>query len=79
MDIQKIIKEAIDKLEGNEALIKAFMDNPVKTLEKLLGVNLPDDKIQPVIDGIKAKLKLNDAVDTAKSIFGAVQGLLGKK
>lgn len=79
MDIQKIIKEAIDKLEGNEALIKAFMDNPVKTLEKLLGVDLPDDKIQPVIDGIKAKLKLNDAVDTAKSIFGAVQGLLGKK
>ena len=79
MDIQKIIKEAIDKLEGNEALIKAFMDNPVKTLEKLLGVNLPDDKIQPVIDGIKAKLNLDDAVDTAKSIFGAVQGLLGKK
>ena len=79
MDLQKIIKDVLAQLEGNDALIKEFLADPVKTLEKKLGVDLPDDKLQPVIDGIQAKLKLDEAADTAKNILGAVQGLFGKK
>lgn len=78
MDLQKIIKDALDQLEGNDDLIKAFLADPVKTLEKKLGIDLPDDKIQPVIDGIKAKLKMDDAAEKAKGLLGAVKGLFGK-
>ena len=79
MDLQNIIRDVLNQLENNEELVKAFLADPVKTLEKKLGVDLPDDKLQPVIDGVKAKLKLDDTIDTAKNIFGAVQGLFGNK
>lgn len=78
MDIQKIITDVLAKLEGDDNLIEKFTANPVKTLEGLLNVDLPDDQINAVIDAIKAKLQLNDAADTAKNIFGAVKGLFGK-
>ena len=60
MDISKLIGEAVKKLESNPALLKQFQTQPVKALESILGVDLPDDKIQPLIDGIKVKLASRD-------------------
>lgn len=75
MDIQKIITEAVKKLTENEDLLKAFMDNPTKTLESKLGIDLPEDQIDPVIAGIKAKIKADDVIAAASKIAG----LFGKK
>ena len=79
MDIQKIINEAIAKLKSDDKLLNKFKTNPVKVLEDLVGVDLPDDKINAVIDGIKAKLNLDDLADKAGDIMGALGGLFGKK
>lgn len=78
MDIQKIITDVLAKLEGDDNLIAKFTADPVKTLEGLLNVDLPDDQINAVIDAIKAKLNLNDTAKKAKGILGAVKSLLGK-
>ncbi|MBP3428324.1 MAG: hypothetical protein J6M47_08705 [Clostridia bacterium] len=74
MDIQKIITDAVKKLSENEDLCRAFMKNPVEVLEKKLGIDLPEDQINPVIDAIKAKIKVDDALEFA----GKLKGLLGK-
>lgn len=79
MDIQKIINDAIAKLKADDNLLENFKKNPTKVLEKLVGVDLPDDKIDPVIEGIMAKLKLDDLADKAEGIMGALGGLFGKK
>ena len=79
MDIQKIINDAIAKLKSDDKLLNKFKTNPVKVLEDLVGVDLPDDKINAVIDGIKAKLNLDDLADKAGDIMGALGGLFGKK
>lgn len=79
MDIQKIINDVIEKLKKNDNLKEDFMTNPVKVLEDLVGIDLPDDKINAVIDGIKAKLNLDDLADKAENIMGALGGLFGKK
>ena len=79
MDIQKIINDAIAKLKSDDKLLDKFKANPVKVLEDLVGVDLPDDKINAVIDGIKAKLNLDDLADKAGDIMGALGGLFGKK
>ena len=79
MDIQKIINDVIEKLKKNENLKEDFMKNPVKVLEDLVGVDLPDDKINAVIDGIKAKLNLDDLAEKAEGVLGALGGLFGKK
>ena len=79
MDIQKIISEALEALKNNEELRKAFDVDPVKALEKILNVDLPDDKINAVIEAIKAKLTIDDVKDVASKIFGGLSGLFGKK
>lgn len=78
MDIQKIISDVLAQLEGNDNLIAKFTADPVKTLEGLLNVDLPDDQINAVIEAIKAKLNLDDTAKTAKGILGAVKSLFGK-
>ena len=70
MDIQKIITDAVKMLSENEELIKAFNKNPAKTLEDLLGFDLPDDKVNAIVEGVKAKLKLDDAMDVAGKLLG---------
>lgn len=75
MDIQKIITEAVKALMENEELLKEFNKNPGKTLEKKLDIDLPDEQINAVVAGIKAKLGLDDVLDTASKLMG----LFGKK
>ena len=79
MDIQKIITDVLAKLKSNKNLKEDFMNNPTKVLESLVGVDLPDDKIDPIIDGIKAKLNLDDLADKAEDVLGALGGLFGRK
>lgn len=79
MDLQKIINDVIAKLKSNKNLKADFMANPTKVLEDLVGIDLPDDKINAVIDGIKAKLDLDELADKAGDVLGALGGLFGKK
>ena len=74
MDIQKIITEAVKVLTENEELLREFNKNPGKTLEKKLGIDLPDEQINAVVAGIKAKLGLDDVLEMA----GKLKGLFGK-
>lgn len=76
MNIKEKIEELVEKIKGDPDLKDNFMKEPIPTVEKLLGVNLPDDKIEPLIDGIKAKLEGGDLKDKLGDLVG---GLFGKK
>ena len=72
MDIEKIINDVLAKLKVDPALLTEFTKDPVATLEKKLGVDLPDEQIKQVIDGLKAKLGSIDAnglIDKLKGLF----------
>jgi hypothetical protein len=74
-DIKKQVEEITQKLQSDPKLLENFQKEPVKTLEGLTGVDLPDDKIQPVVDAVKAKL----AVGNIGSVAGKLGGLFNKK
>ena len=79
MDIQKIISDVVATLTGNPELIKNFLSDPVKVLEKTFGIDLPDDQINQVIDGVKSKLDLSNIdVKQAAGLLGKLKGLFGK-
>lgn len=79
MDIQKIIDDVVAKLTGNPELIKSFMTEPVKLLEKTFGIDLPDDQVNQIIEGVKAKLDLSNIdVKDAVGLLGKLKGLFGK-
>ena len=72
MDIKEKISELVDKIKEDDKLKDQFAKEPVKTVEKLIGVDLPDDKLEAVVDGIKAKIKLDsvsDIADKFKNLF----------
>ncbi len=70
MDIKEKIEELTEKLKENPQLLSDFKKEPVATLEKLLGVDLPDETIQKVADGIKAKLGAEKLGDVLGGLFG---------
>ena len=79
MDIQKIIADVVAKLTGNPDLIKSFLSNPVELLEKTFGVDLPDDQINQVIEGVKGKLDLSNIdIKEAAGLLGKLKGMFGK-
>lgn len=73
MDIKETIEKAAKKLMNNPALLKKFEKEPVKVIEELVGVDLPDDLVNKLIDGIKAKItadKVGDALEGLGKLFG---------
>ena len=73
MDIKETIEKAAKKLMNNPALLKKFEKEPVKVIEELIGVDLPDDLVNKLIDGIKAKItadKVGDALEGLGKLFG---------
>ena len=73
MDIKEKIEQAVKKLQANPALLKKFEKEPVKVIEELVGMDLPDDLVNQLIDGIKVKLaasKMGDALEGLGKLFG---------
>ena len=75
-DIKKKIEEIVKKIKSDKNFASSFKKNPVKAVESVLGVDLPDDKINSIVDGVKAKLtsdkvssKASDLVDKVKGLF----------
>ena len=73
MDIKATVEKAVKKLMDNPALLKKFEKEPVKVIEELIGVDLPDDLVNQLIDAIKAKIaaeKVGDALQGLGKLFG---------
>ena len=71
-DVKAKIEELVEKIQKDPALLKRFQTDPTKTVESLLGVDLPDEKLQPLVTGIKAKLTAGDIGD----VLGGLKKLL---
>ena len=72
MDIKEKIKELVEKISKDPKLQAQFRENPVKAVETLLGVDLPDDVVNKVVDCVKAKLaadKVSGGLDALKKLF----------
>ena len=74
MDIKAKIDEIVAKIKSDPAMMDNFQKDPVKTVEGIAGVDLPDDQINPVIEGIKAKL----AGGALSGITDKITGLFNK-
>ncbi len=74
-DIKEKINEIVEKLKKDDDLLEKFNKNPTSVLEEYIGIDLPDDQINAVVEGIKAKLSL----DKVGGMLGGLSGLFGKK
>ena len=70
IDIKAKIEELINKIKGDKTIGERFQKEPTKTVEGLLGVDLPEDQIKQIVEGIKAKLNLDSIGDKLGGLFG---------
>ncbi len=73
MDIKEKIEEIVEKVKADPDFAADFKANPIKAVEKILGVDLPDDMIQKVVDGVKSKVSFDDIAEK----LGGLGDLLG--
>lgn len=74
MDIKAKIEEIVKKIKADKNLLSKFKDDPIKTVENLIGVDLPDDIIEKIVEGVKAKISIDDV----KGVLGKLKGIFGK-
>ena len=72
MDIKAKIEELVNKVKNDKDFADKFKNDPVKAVEGVIGVDLPDDQINKIIEGVKGQ------VDLSKVDLGQAAGLLGK-
>jgi len=71
-DIKEQITKVVDKVTKDEKLMSQFQKDPVKAVESVIGVDLPDDVVKKVVDGVKAKIsidKIGGFADSLKKLF----------
>ncbi len=63
MDIKAKIDEIVEKVKADNTLLTKFQKDPIPTVEGLIGIDLPDDLVRNVVEGVKAKIKLDSVGD----------------
>lgn len=70
MDIKAKIDEVVNKIKSDKNFAEKFKNDPVKAVEGVLGVDLPDDVVNNVVSGVKAKIDIGNLKDGIGSLFG---------
>ena len=72
--IKDKVDEIVDKIKNDKTIADKFQKDPVGTVEGLLGIDLPNDQIEKLVDAVKAKISIDKVQDT----LGGLKGLFGK-
>lgn len=71
-DLKAKAEEVVEKIQADPSLLKRFQSDPIKTIERLLEIDLPDEQLQPLVTAVKAKLAatdIGDALEGLKKLF----------
>lgn len=72
MDIKGKINDIVDQIKNDKNIAAKFQKDPIGTVEDLIGIDLPNDQLESVVDAVKAKVSLD-------KLGGALGGFFGKK
>ena len=72
-NIMEYANKAIEAFKGDSNLLSGFSVNPAEIIEKILGIDLPDDIINKVIEAVKGLLA-GGALDAAKDAISGIAG-----
>lgn len=73
-DIKELAEKAVDTIKGDDNLLESFKTNPIKVVEKVLKIDLPDEILEKIVEIVKTKINIDDA----KEALGKIAGLFGK-
>lgn len=71
-ELKKKVEEIVNKVKNDGDFANKFKANPVEAVESVVGMDLPDDQINGVVEMVKAKLGADNG------IVGKIKGLFNK-
>ena len=72
-ELKDKLEEIVEKIKNDKTIAAKFQKDPVSTVEELIGIDLPKDQIEALVDAIKAKIdidKIGSALNGLKGLFG---------
>lgn len=72
MDVKAKVEEIVEKIKSDKQILAKFEKDPAAVIEELIGIDLPNEQINNVVDAVKAKL-------TVDKLGSALGGLFGRK
>ena len=66
------IEQILNKIKNDKDFMEKFKKDPVTAVEEVIGIDLPEDQINNIIETVKAKIKIdeNDVLNKVKGLFG---------
>ncbi len=74
MDIKEQISKIVEEITKNGSIKELFENEPVKAVEQVLGIDLPDEIIEQIINGVKAKI----SIDSIAQVSGMLKNIFKK-
>ena len=72
MNIKKMIENLLEEIQKDGKLGEQFEKEPVKVIEKIVGKDLPDDVVEKIVDGVKAKVGMDKVGNALDMLDGAL-------
>ena len=69
-EIKERIEEIVEKIKSDKDIADKFQKDPISTVEELIGIDLPNDQIEALVDGVKAKINLDKLAGGLGKLFG---------
>jgi len=63
-------EQVVEKIKSDKDIAAKFQADPVSTVEEILGVDLPNDQVEALIEAVKAKLNLEKLAGGFGKLFG---------
>jgi len=74
MDIQAKVKDIIQLVQKDKDFKEKFQQDPFAAVKTVVGVDTPNDQLNQLVEGVKAKVSLEETGD----MFGKVKGMFEK-
>ena len=73
-ELKNKLDEIVNKIKSDKDIAAKFQKDPIGTVEGLIGIDLPNDQIEALVEAVKAKISLDKMGDA----LGGLKGLFGK-
>ena len=70
MDIKAKVEEIVEKIKSDKQILAKFEKDPAAVIEELIGIDLPNEQINNVVDAVKAKLTVDKLGSALGVLFG---------
>lgn len=74
MNVQEKFNEAMERIKSDPDLARKFKEDPVKTVESVLNVDLPDEQVAGFVNHIKDKVDFSE-IKSPSDLFNSIKHL----